>query len=218
MVNPSGTGSPFAVRCDMSGDGGGWTLVGHEASSHPSPASATGVMANLYAENGAASALASGAADGFMGPRFDFSVNYTSARLNWCNPGSPSNLYLMFDTPAELFADGELRTLSTELQLTGFSTNDSYLNGLVATPGDARFCRAATSGRHAGDTSWAVKGLDGNFDCGCNSGGWAGVGAYYGGTAVCDYCGCWGGGWAGSVTDGQQKGGINRFDTHFWVR
>ena len=45
--------------------------------------------------------------------------------------------------------------------------------------------------------------------CGCNSGGWTGSGAYYGGyPSGCSVCGCQGGGWAGTKSNGQPKGGV----------
>ncbi len=72
-----------------------------------------------------------------------------------------------------------------------------------------------------GDTSWAVKAIsDSNFSCGCNSGGWAGQGAFYGGTQNGQQTVCtgWGGGWAGVRDNGQQKGGINIYTTSILVR
>ena len=221
QIDPSGSGTPIPARCDMTLDGGGWTLVGHENSSAPS-AGMTGVMAYLSLASGTPGELASGSADAFIGPRFQVGVAYTSARLSWCNPGGsqPVNRFLKFDTAQELFAESILNTLDTQINLTAFTTNDSYLSTLIETPNDARFCRAANPSTRPGDTSWAVKGLDGNFECGCNSGGWAGVGAYYGGTGnnQCTYCGCSGGGWSGSVADGGTKGGVNVNESAFWVR
>ena len=182
----------------------------------------TGIMAYLWQASGTPNGLSSGSADAFIGPRFKVGVTYNAARLSWCNPNGsqPVNRFLKFDTAQELFADAILNTLETEIFLTAFTTNDSYLNGLIATPNDARFCRAASSTAKPGDTSWAVKGLDDNFECGCNSGGWAGVGAYYGGTGTneCTYCGCSGGGWSGSVSNGGTKGGVNVNESAFWVR
>ncbi len=99
-------------------------------------------------------------------------------------------------------------------------THNAFLNNQVTTPSNARFCRSATSFFRPGDTSWGIKGAaDTAFSCGCNSGGWQGVGSYYGGiNPSCSVCACWGGGWSGSVTNGQQKGGLNHNQTHFWVR
>ena len=220
-LDPTGTNLPIPVRCDMTLDGGGWTLVGHDLAGTPSD-HVTGAMAYLYQPTGTPSTLASGAADGFIGPSFAVSVNYTSARLNWCNGGGsqPVNRFLMFDTSLELFDTVERNSVSTEIRLTAFTTNDAYLSSLVPTPADARFCRAATPNFYPGDTSWAVKGTDDNFECGCSSGGWTGVGAYYGGTGnnACTFCGCWGGGWSGSVSNGQQKGDVNVNETLFWIR
>jgi hypothetical protein len=220
QIDPTGSGTPFAARCDMSLDGGGWTLIGHEQSGTPA-SGVTGIMAYLFQQSGTPASLASGAANAFIGPRFKVSVNYTSARLGWCSLGSPPvNRFLRFDTTGELFADAKADSLASELPLSGFTTNDSYLNTLIQTPNDAFFCRAATSTAKPGDTSWAVKGTDANFVCGCNSGGWAGVGAYYGGTGTgfCTICNCSGGGWSGSVSNGQQKGNLNGNETSFWIR
>ncbi len=223
-IDPDGTGpeAPIAARCDMSQDGGGWTLVGYEPRGFPSPASANGAMAYLYARSGTAAAVASGAASGFQGARFRVGVNYVSARLNWCNPSgaTPINRFMKFDTPEELFQDTRRDTFGTTIRLTGFTTNDAFLNTQIATPSDARFCRSATSFFRPGDTSWGVKGANDNaFSCGCNSGGWQGVGSYYGGiNPSCSVCSCWGGGWSGSVTNGGQKGGLNSNNTYFWVR
>ena len=88
-------------------------------------------------------------------------------------------------------------------------------------PSGAIFCRAAVDNTvRPGDTSWAVKGQnDPEFVCGCNSGGWTGKGAFYGGHSNPTYCGAWGGGWAGVKSSGQQKGDITQpSDTMLWVR
>ena len=103
--------------------------------------------------------------------------------------------------------------------LSEFQSNDALLNQQVATPDSARFCRARTSTIRPGDTSWGVKGAnEANFDCGCNSGGWAGVGSYYGGAENCTLCDCYGGGWSGTAGNGVQKGGINKHTFYLWVR
>ena len=174
------------------------------------------------AETDKDTSIASGAGDGLIGERFPFATAYTSARINWCDPAGaqPVNRFQKFDTSDELFADTRRDTFATTIVLSSFTTSDTFLNSLVTSPNDARFCRAATTTFAPGDTSWGVKGAsDNNFACGCNSGGWAGVGSYYGGIIpACSVCSCWGGGWSGSVTNGQQKGQINNNQTFFWVR
>jgi len=72
----------------------------------------------------------------------------------------------------------------------------------------AKFCKACgEGGAKYGDTCWGVV-ADGHRACGCNSGGWAGTGFYYGGYQKCNRCACWGGGFSGIRTPGQQKGKI----------
>ena len=232
MVDPNASGVPIAVRCDMTYDGGGWTLVGHELRGDPNSWDAshlnTGIMSSLYATANSPNDVAYGSADAFVGPLFAVGINYTSARLNYCNAADTGQLnrFLRFDTSEELFEDTVRASDGNEINLSAFTTNDGFLGGLIASPSSAHFCRAATSTHRSGDTSWGVKGTDTNFDCGCSSGGWTGQGAYYGGTgydwnhnAGCnDGCDCWGGGWSGSVDNGGQKGAVNVNETFFWVR
>jgi len=74
----------------------------------------------------------------------------------------------------------------------------------------AKFCHACTkNGKRWGDTCWAVTPSNDNFrQCGCNSGGWAGTGLYYGGYKNAQACGGQGGGFVGEKTRGQQKGNL----------
>ena len=76
--------------------------------------------------------------------------------------------------------------------------------------GEAVFCNACVSGGiRYGDTCWAVTdATDNNRGCGCNSGGWAGTGIYYGGYKTSDMCGGQGGGFAGPKSNGQSKGNL----------
>ena len=60
--------------------------------------------------------------------------------------------------------------------------------------------------------------IDNNRDCGCSSGGWTGIGVYYGGcsrggdaTDECNVRWCFGGAFAGYKTNGQQKGNLHSF-------
>ncbi|MCB9736877.1 MAG: hypothetical protein H6745_30215 [Deltaproteobacteria bacterium] len=222
MIQPTPAQPPFPARCDMALDGGGWTLVGYEAAGAPGTGSfalQTGALASLWLESGTAQSLADGSATGFIGPRLSFSRgDYTHLRLNWCDPGVGSNFYQSFKTSEEIFADAQ-RAANGTIVLSEFQSNDALLNQQVATPDSARFCRARTSTIRPGDTSWGVKGAnEANFDCGCNSGGWAGVGSYYGGAENCTLCDCYGGGWSGTAGNGVQKGGINKHTFYLWVR
>jgi|GEM_PF-1169238 len=221
MVQPDPSRPPLEVLCDMERDGGGWTLVGFEAAGQPVN-NGDGVMASLWEETGAPADIASGAASGFIGPRFSFARGqYKQARLNWCDPAvaEKKNLYEIFETTDELFADGA-RTGTNTIALHGFQSNDPVLNQQIPNPDGARFCRARTSALRPGDTSWGVKGAnESNFICGCNSGGWTGVGSYYGGTSAgCTVCDCHGGGWSGTAGNHVPKANVNRHTTHFWIR
>ena len=74
--------------------------------------------------------------------------------------------------------------------------------------GSATFCHACKkNGYKWGDTCWGLT-TDTQRACGCNSGGWAGVGIYYGGYKNPNICGGQGGGFVGYKTNGQQKGNL----------
>ncbi len=249
LIDPDGVGgnAAFPARCDMDYDGGGWTLIGHERAGSPSTYTTFewlvgGTLQFLASDTNNADLLASGAEDGIIGVRFPYGTTYGSARFNWCDPGPADNLFARFDTPEHLFADTRRDCLASTtdptavcatyipeeerntIRLTAFQTNDAFLQAQLPDADSARFCRAATtgaSGFRPGDTSWALKGpYDGYFECGCNSGGWRGVGTYYGGAELDTQSIClpWGGGFAGSVSHGMQKGAVNRNNLHFWIR
>jgi len=224
-IDPDGpTGAaPIRARCDMVLDGGGWTLVAYEPQGLPTPANNAGALQFLANDTNNPTAIAETSAAGIIGTRFTWGSEYHSARLNWCNTNDSRNIFARFDTPADLFADTRKDTLASTLKLSNFFTNDSQLNSLVSTPADARFCRSATLSPlfRPGDTSWALKDdADNNFSCGCNSGGWHGVGTYYGGASpgTQSVCSAQGGGWAGSKGDAIAKGAVNINTLHFWIR
>lgn len=219
-IQPDPSKEPFDVRCDMELDGGGWTLVGLEHAGTP-VGTETGIMASLFAESGHPDDIAHADGRGFFGPRFSYTRrDYTHLRLKWCDPTAPKNLYQIFRTSEEIFADGA-RAENGTIKLSEFQSNDPVLNQQIPTPDSARFCRARTSTLFPGDTSWGVKGKDElNFGCGCNSGSWQGVGSYYGGTGgdKCTSCMCFGGGWSGTAGNGVKKGGISNHTFYLWIR
>lgn len=88
------------------------------------------------------------------------------------------------------------------IQITDVSSSSGHIKS------GAKFCKACGSGSAKfGDSCWGVV-ADGHRQCGCNSGGWTGIGFYYGGYAQCNRCACWGGGFSGIRTNGQQKGRV----------
>jgi hypothetical protein len=111
--------------------------------------------------------------------------------------------------------------VDTSIPLLGFETSDATLGSWVTTAGGAVFCRASRSTDvRPGDSSWAFKPAnDLSFDCGCNSGGWTGQGAFYGGVLMPTFCAEFGGGWAGVSDNGGAKGGVTSADdVSIWVR
>ncbi|MFT7580200.1 MAG: hypothetical protein ACI9MR_001867 [Myxococcota bacterium] len=225
-----GAAAAFKVQCDMSIDGGGWTLVGFEAGGTPNPATARGMMAQLHTETGTVDDVAAATgAGGFIGPRFAYGTNYGEARLTWCTgAATPVYRFQRFVTAGDLFANTLANAPATAGQdnmivLTNFTSNDADLNAQLDNPSDAAFCRAFAGAKIPGDTSWGVKQKDETSNsCGCNSGGWQGQGSYYGGSGLPamnnDGCGAWGGGWAGTAGNGVVKGNVNTNTLYFWIR
>lgn len=203
-VDPLGTGA-FPVLCDMAN--GGWTLVGRELVGE------AGQFRFLDVDSNNAPALAAGTASGLIGKRFI--GKYTSVRIEW----GASALQFTKAPAFDLFAN----TVDLAVPLTAFSTTDAQLGGWVTGASGAVLCVAShDSDQRPGDTSWAVTGKDDkNRSCGCDSGGWAGRGAYYGGTINGQQTACdgYGGGWAGVKDNNVAKGGIvPSYETRLWIK
>jgi len=106
------------------------------------------------------------------------------------------------------------------MPLSSFTTTDSTLSGWVSAAGGAVFCRGSENpGVRPGDSSWAIKPQDDHeVDCGCNSMGWYGRGAFYGGHSNANQCASSGGGWAGVADNGTPKGNIDKWALELWIR
>jgi hypothetical protein len=213
MIDVDGPGStaPFAVECDMTSMSGGWTLVGRERTG--GSASAAGPLRYLGIDSNNATALANGTQSGIIAARFGGA--YADVMITW------GASYLRFAKPTGFDMFGN--TVDTDVDVTGFATNESALNGWVTGAGGASLCVASRSTNvRPGDTSWAIKPRnDNNSECGCNDMAWAGRGAYYGGTSDGQQTSCtgWGGAWAGVKDDGVQKGGLAAtVETRIWIR
>jgi hypothetical protein len=207
-VDPDGPGvgrSPVSVFCDMTPSDAGWMLVGREA------AGSQGTFRFLAEEEGLASQIAEGTGNGLIAARF--AGLYTEVRLRWYGP---KDGFIGFRPERELFAN----EVDTAIPVSNFSTSENQLETWVNEAGGAIFCRASQSlDVRPGDTSWAVKPLnDMNVMCGCNSGGWLGRGAFYGGNLNPTSCFGFGGGWSSVRSDHEPKGGILEYELELWIR
>lgn len=120
-------------------------------------------------------------------------------RFEWAG----GNQYFQFKVPAgnDIFKQAagqqniEVNEVLTSVQSPAFGS-------------EALFCHACyKGGPKFGDTCWGVTPLsDSQRGCGCNSGGWAGNGIYYGGYVKQDQCAGQGGGFTGPKLNGQPKG------------
>ena len=113
--------------------------------------------------------------------------------------------YYKFSSDSNIFVNLH----SPFIDLYDFVSNDDQLNDWVEQDGGIQFCRGAQYPNiRPGDTSWGlIPNGSTQRGCGCNSGGWSGYGAYYGGfESGCTSCGCQGGGWSGTRANGEHKG------------
>jgi hypothetical protein len=206
-VDPDGAGQgnpPLDVFCDM--QGGGWTLVGQERKGD------AGTLKFLGISSGDADALASSSGSGLIGEHFK--GLYEEVWIAWWNDDVSEGSY--FRVNEEMFSN----TVRLAMPVSEFWTSDDQLQDWVNAAGGAVLCRGSQSPDvRPGDSSWAIKPQDDtNTLCGCNSQGWTGRGAFYGGHSDQTQCNPSGGGWSAVTADGGAKGNVTDWWLQIWVR
>jgi hypothetical protein len=196
---------PLEVFCDMATNG--WTLVGEE---HEGDG---GTFKYLGALVGDARALAHEGANALIGARF--AGAYAEVWITWSNAEDAGD-GIHIRVTQEMFEN----SVNTAMQVTDFYTTNDSLESWVNAAGGAVLCRASQSPDvRPGDSSWAVKPRnDTNQACGCNSSGWNGRGAFYGGHSDPTLCNPSGGGWSGVTDNGGAKGNITDWWLQIWIR
>ena len=136
--------------------------------------------------------------------------DYYRVRMEW----GDADAFVEFDMPRGTSIFGDY--VDPSIPLTNVATNQAMLQD------GAVFCKmcSSSSAEQYGDTCWAVLPADEpNRDCGCNSGGWAGHGIYYGGFDQCNTCGCRSpNAFTGPRDDGQAKGGVPSAGLRIYVK
>eukprot|EP01043_Picozoa_sp_COSAG02_P039160 COSAG02_NODE_3072_length_7424_cov_3.895427_2_plen_1385_part_00 len=136
--------------------------------------------------------------------------DFYRVRMEW---GSADD-FVEFDVPRGTSIFGDY--VDPSIPLTNVETNQAMLQD------GAVFCKmcSSSSAQQYGDTCWAVLPADEpNRDCGCNSGGWAGHGIYYGGFDQCNTCGCrTPNAFTGPKDNGQAKGGVPSAGLRIYVK
>lgn len=193
----------FFSRCEQKEQGGGWTLVGYERANAQET---FGDLSKTFQPSVLLNNNTNTLSNSYIGPLVNGAYNEVMIRYG--------TNFISFSTSKNLFVDDKF-----EAPLTNIQTSDSRFSAWVTAAGGAVFCKARTSSSRPGDTSWGViPKSDTNRDCGCNSGGWTGRGAYYSGSTACHYCSCYPGGFTGPQDYGQQKGTPVGYDTLIYVR
>ena len=136
--------------------------------------------------------------------------DFYRVRMEW----GDADDFVEFDVPRGTSIFGDY--VDPSIPLTNVETNQGMLaDGAV-------FCKmcSSSSAEQYGDTCWAVLPADEpNRDCGCNSGGWAGHGIYYGGFEQCNTCGCRSpNAFTGPRDNGEAKGGIPSAGLRIYVK
>ena len=145
-----------------------------------------------------------------LNPPFDVAKGDYSVRLEWNGASGDVVHTAEFTVPkgqdifGDFAGDGPKDIPVVDVST---SSDSNFGTGIESA---ATFCHACKKNGHKwGDTCWAlVPSSDSNRGCGCNSGGWAGNGIYYGGYKSPDSCGGQGGGFAGPKSGGQPKGDL----------